>query len=130
MMRADAAASSASAAGVRVLTSTTSGMIERKKIITFGLPSVSDSEPRNARKPLEATGADAVRCGRRSRHRPGDVKKIGGAGVFERDEEAGEGMGEHAQARSRQHEPDHVANDIAGDEGRNAAEAVSRARAR
>ena len=38
-----------SASAVNVLTSTTSGMIERKKTITFGLPSVSDSEPRNAR---------------------------------------------------------------------------------
>ena len=37
--------------------STTSGMIDRKKIITFGLPSVSDRAPRNARQPRDAVGA-------------------------------------------------------------------------
>ncbi len=65
-------ASSNSASAVSVLTSTTSGMIERKKTITFGLPSVSDSEPKNARQPRVAglgaapttAGAVAIRHAR------------------------------------------------------------------
>ena len=37
--------------------STTSGMIDRKKIITFGLPSVSDRAPKNARQPRDPVAA-------------------------------------------------------------------------
>jgi hypothetical protein len=57
MMVAHRAAISTSAAGVKARTSTASGMIERKKTITFGLPSVSDIEPRKARQPREGAGA-------------------------------------------------------------------------
>ena len=54
-------------------------------------------------------GAPAARGGRRPRlrARPGavailqaTVEEIGGAGEFQRDEQAGEGVGEHAEARS------------------------------
>ena len=38
------------------------GMIDRKNTITFGLPSVSDSEPKNARQPREAGGGAAPRA--------------------------------------------------------------------
>ena len=56
MIGMQSAISSASLNGVRLVTSTTSGMIDRKNTITFGLPSVSDSDPRKARKPREAGG--------------------------------------------------------------------------
>ena len=105
--------------------STTSGMIDRKKIITFGLPSVSDRAPRKR--------APAPRRGRRrlahrdrgGRHLPGDIEQIGGAGVFQRHEQAGEGFGQHGEPRPGNDEPDHVADHIAGDEGRYAGEAVA-----
>ena len=86
--------------------------------MTFGLPSVSDSDPKKARKPREAAGGAAPR-GRRGRRAPGQIEEIGGAGVFDRGEGAGEGVGERGEARAGD-EPDHVADHIAGDERRDA----------
>ena len=46
--------------GVIASRSTTSGMIDRKNTITFGLPRVSDNEPAKARQPRVAlAGASA-----------------------------------------------------------------------
>ena len=56
------APSSTSAGRLSVLTSTTSGMIERKKTMTLGLPRVSDSEATNARQPREADGGSTWRA--------------------------------------------------------------------
>ena len=105
---------------VSALTSTTSGMIERKKTITLGLPRVSDSEPRNARQPREAAGGGAPTTVGAVAILHARVEEIGGAGEFDGDKDAGEGLGDHRKARGGQHEPDHVADEIAGDERRNA----------
>ena len=93
-------------------------MIERKKTITFGLPSVSDSEPRNARQPRVASRRRRSNDGRRGRHPPGKIEEIGGAGEFDRDKHPREGLGDDGETCRREREPDHVADEIAGDERR------------
>ena len=120
------AAISKKLAGLIASRSTTSGMIDRKNTITLGLPSVSDSEPENARQPRVARegGAAALERRRRARHAPGDKEEIGDAGEFQRDEHAGEFMRDHRQARRRDRQPDEIADDIARDERRDPDEAV------
>ena len=100
-------------------------MIERKKTITLGLPRVSESEARNARQPREAGGGADAEASGRSRHLPREIKQIGGAGELDRDEHASEGLGDDRETRRGQHEPDHVGDEIAGDEWRDALEPLS-----
>ena len=97
-------------------------MIDRKNTITLGFPSVRESEPENARQPCAARAGGAPRPTRRwrARHAPGDVKEVGDASEFQRDEQAGEFMREHGEAGRRDREPDEVANDVTGDERRDA----------
>ncbi len=61
---------------------------------------------------------------RRARHPPGQIEEIGGAGEFDRDKHPGEGLGDDGEACRGQREPDHVADEIAGDERRETAQSL------
>src|SRR6202042_2640633 len=54
----------------------------------------------------------------RGRHPPCEIEEIGGAGEFDCDKYPREGLGDNGEACRRQREPDHVADEIAGDERR------------
>src|SRR6202042_2601071 len=56
----------------------------------------------------------------RGRHPPCEIEEIGGAGEFDCDKYPREGLGDHGEACRGQREPDHVADEIAGDERRHA----------
>ena len=94
--------------------------------MTLGLPRVSDSEARNARQPREAGGGLSDKPDGRGRHLPRKIEKIGGAGELDGEEHAGERVGDDGKAHRRQNEPKHVADEIAGDERRDALQSLAK----
>ena len=92
--------------------------------MTFGLPSVSDSEPKKARSPARRGRRRLAPRRRRGRRAPGEVKQVGGAGVLDGREGAGESVGERGEARAGDNEPDHVADYVARNERGDADEPV------
>ena len=87
--------------------------------MTFGLPSVSESAPRNARQPV-ATRTEAASGstddGRRPREAPGDIGEIRRTRKFQRDEQRRELVRDDRESSRRDRQPNQIAYCEARDE--------------